>query len=345
MIYRALNIFVIALSILLPLSLSRADYLGSWKIDDLLTFTVNTNGSAGQIDADSLPAYRIYEDETGTSILTGSYAKLDDVNTTGFYSEQVTLSAANGLEKGKRYTIQTCATISSVTSCVNDNFQVGAEVDVRHVAGTAQTARDIGASVLISPGTGTGQLDVTSGRIKSDSVYWNGSAIGATQQAGFPTVTIKDGTGTGEIDTLAGSIVNVDLTDILTTYTGNTPQTGDSFARIGTAGAGLTNIPFPNPWDDELDIYTYPQVGYLIRNSIKVIEITVSSATTTSVTSVNFTETANEDYVGGVLRCNGETYKKVTRFDASTDTVYIGKGEPWLATPSGTCQYMGWALR
>src|SRR6185369_12038125 len=34
-------------------------------------------------------------------------------------------------------------------------------------AGTAQTARDLGASVLISPGTGTGQLDVTSGSVKA----------------------------------------------------------------------------------------------------------------------------------------------------------------------------------
>lgn len=36
-----------------------------------------------------------------------------------------------------------------------------------------------------------------------------------------------------------GHISNVDT---LTTYTGNTPQTGDSFARIGAAGAGLTAL-------------------------------------------------------------------------------------------------------
>ena len=34
--------------------------------------------------------------------------------------------------------------------------------------------------------------------------------------------------------------------ETLTTYTGNTVQTGDSFARIGVAGAGLTNIDLPN---------------------------------------------------------------------------------------------------
>lgn len=40
----------------------------------------------------------------------------------------------------------------------------------------------------------------------------------------------------------SGHVSRVVLTDTLTTYTGNTPQTGDSYARIGVAGAGLTAI-------------------------------------------------------------------------------------------------------
>src|SRR5438445_8747534 len=43
------------------------------------------------------------------------------------------------------------------------------QVDVTHLAGTAQTARDIGASVLLSAGTGTGQLDFTSGIVKANA--------------------------------------------------------------------------------------------------------------------------------------------------------------------------------
>ena len=39
---------------------------------------------------------------------------------------------------------------------------------------------------------------------------------------------------------------DIQLCDTITTYTGNTVQTGDSFARIGVAGAGLTNINLPN---------------------------------------------------------------------------------------------------
>src|SRR5258708_7776223 len=43
-------------------------------------------------------------------------------------------------------------------------------VDVIKLNGTSQTARDIGASVLLSAGTGTGQLDFTSGVVKANLV-------------------------------------------------------------------------------------------------------------------------------------------------------------------------------
>src|SRR6185436_12939945 len=46
----------------------------------------------------------------------------------------------------------------------------------------------------------------------------------------------------GEIDTSSGAIAHVILADTITTYTGNTPQTGDSFARIGATGSGLTTL-------------------------------------------------------------------------------------------------------
>ena len=42
--------------------------------------------------------------------------------------------------------------------------------------------------------------------------------------------------------TAAGKVGEVVLVDTLTTYTGNTPQTGDSFARLGANGANLTAL-------------------------------------------------------------------------------------------------------
>lgn len=47
-------------------------------------------------------------------------------------------------------------------------FTVANHLDVNtlKIGGTTQTARDIGASVLLSSGTGTGQVDLSSGRVK-----------------------------------------------------------------------------------------------------------------------------------------------------------------------------------
>ena len=86
---------------------------GSWKaIDNTFTWTVNTHGTDGvATDADSVPTYRVYEDETATPILTGSMAAFDSGNTTGYYSEQLTLSAANGFEEDKSYNIYVTATV------------------------------------------------------------------------------------------------------------------------------------------------------------------------------------------------------------------------------------------
>jgi hypothetical protein len=43
-------------------------------------------------------------------------------------------------------------------------------------------------------------------------------------------------------DPATNKVQGVVLTDTVTTYTGNTPQTGDSYARIGATGSGLTSL-------------------------------------------------------------------------------------------------------
>lgn len=51
------------------------------------------------------------------------------------------------------------------------------------VSGTTQTARDLGASVLLSSGTGTGQLDITSGVVKSNMTQIDGLATNGNNAA------------------------------------------------------------------------------------------------------------------------------------------------------------------
>lgn len=86
-------------------------------IGDDLVFSICTHDPDTGVltDADSAPAYRIYEDETATPILNDSMAKLDDANTTGFYTELINVTAANGFEDGKTYTIYIEATVDSDT--------------------------------------------------------------------------------------------------------------------------------------------------------------------------------------------------------------------------------------
>jgi hypothetical protein len=75
------------------------------------------------------------------------------------------------------------------------------------------------------PSTNVPAVDVTS---------LGGSAQSATD--------LKDFADAG-YDPSTNKVQGVVLTDTVTTYTGNTPQTGDSFARIGATGSGLTSLP------------------------------------------------------------------------------------------------------
>jgi len=87
-------------------------------IGNTLTFSITTHDPDTGVltDADAVPDYWIYEDETGVSInattpLADVMAKLDDAHTTGLYSETITCSAANGYEHGKTYSIYIEATV------------------------------------------------------------------------------------------------------------------------------------------------------------------------------------------------------------------------------------------
>jgi len=75
-------------------------------------------------------------------------------------------------------------------------------------SGTAQTARDVGASVLLSSGTGTGQLDFTSGVVKSNLVQILATAL--TETAGLLAGGFKKffnvATPTGDLNSLPAAI-------------------------------------------------------------------------------------------------------------------------------------------
>lgn len=112
---------------------------------------------------------------------------------------------------------------------------------------------------LIS-GTGVG--------VRADVQGWLGTAPATPTVNGVPEVDITHIGGAAQsatdlkdfaddgYDPATNKVQGVVLVDTLTTYTGNTPQTGDSFARIGATGSGLTSLASQasvNVIDDFLD--------------------------------------------------------------------------------------------
>jgi len=95
------------------------------EIGDNLVFSVTTHDPDTGVltDADSVPTYRIYEDETDPPILTGSMAKLDDDDTTGFYTESIACTSGNGFENGKSYTVYIVATVDSDQGGISYGFK------------------------------------------------------------------------------------------------------------------------------------------------------------------------------------------------------------------------------
>ncbi len=102
-------------------------------------------------------------------------------------------------------------------------------------AGTAITARDIGASVLLSAGSGTGQLDFTSGVVKGNLAQILGTAL--TETAGLLAGGFKKffniASPTGTLNSLPDAVP-------------------DAAGGLPVTGTRLTSIPWNAAWDTEV---------------------------------------------------------------------------------------------
>lgn len=129
-------------------------------------------------DADALPSYRIYEDETATPILTGTMAKLDDVNTTGFYTETIACTSGNGFENGKTYTIYIEATVDADTGGMAYGFKAydRRKADAEAISGSTTAADRLEASAETIV-TGTVSHDNTAA---TTTVFYSDDIIEAT---------------------------------------------------------------------------------------------------------------------------------------------------------------------
>lgn len=176
------------------------------------------------------------------------------------------------------------------------------------------------AGGLFTRGTGAGQINqAANGMIDTNPVRLN--------NVSQSLLDLKDFADDG-YDPATNKVQGVVLTDTVTTYTGNTPQTGDAFARlgapagasvsadiaaieaqtddIGAAGAGLTAIPWNAAWDAEVesecnDALIAQNLDHLVKSAV----------------DTNFATTVHLDSVIGQLADDGTT----ATFDRTTDSL------------------------
>lgn len=218
-----------------------------------------TTGAPKTGDAANLTVYVAKDDGSVTVLGDTSATEADATNAKGLYLFDLTQAETNAdklVFSGKSSTSNvTIVPITIYTRPPNFgalSINSSGQVDAIKIAGTTQTGRDLGASVLLSTGTGTGQLDFTSGVVKANVTQFGGTNltatggrpevntthiagsavststaqigvnavnIGGTAQTGRDlgaSVLLSSGTGTGQIDFTSG-VVKANLAQILGT--------------------------------------------------------------------------------------------------------------------------------
>jgi enamine deaminase RidA (YjgF/YER057c/UK114 family) len=197
-------------------------------------------------------------------------------------------------------------------------------VDATKLGGTTLTARDIGLSVLLSSGTGTGQLDFTSGVIKANLAQILGTAL--TETGGLIAAAFKKffnvATPTGTVNSLPDAVP-------------------DAAGGLPVTGTRLTAIPWNAAWDaevqsevnDELvlqnldhllktatagvDMTTEVTDGSVISRIISNSDTSLFVPATSNLTTLGANVTAIDDYVDAEIATLTTELAKVPKSDSN----------------------------
>ncbi|HXE51244.1 MAG TPA: hypothetical protein VN663_22895 [Ramlibacter sp.] len=199
-------------------------------------------------------------------------------------------------------------------------------------------ATGVGFSIVGGATSGDGlKITTTSGHgINSAPVGTSMHGFLATGGNGGTSDGIKAAAGTGGVDFRANMTGNITGTlATLTTYTGNTVQTGDSFARIGAAGAGLTALGdtrianLDAAVTTRMATYTQP-TGFLSATFPSGTIANTTNLTAGTIATVTNRVTANADQLAGqtVTAAAGVTFPSSvaspTNITAGTITTVTG---------------------
>lgn len=325
----------------------------------------------------------------GTVVATPATAGVLDVNVKNINNVvAATPGAANGiLISGSNAGTTTLGALTvTAATTLTGNVSMAAGLNI------TQSSANTTALVVTGNGTGNGATITSGSGATGDGVQMiaastNGDGLQLTKTGtgsdlnatvtplvlakttnitGFNDIAATAVVSAGAITTLSGAVVNVDLVDVLTTYTGNTVQTGDSFARIGAAGAGLTNIDLPNQTMDitgslsgsvgsvtgAVGSVTTVSSGAISEASFAttagtfaplfiVDRGTAQSATGTTLVLRAAAAFADTELVGATIVIRSATTgagqsRIITAYVSATDTATV---DAWTTTPTGTILY------
>ncbi|MDO8675544.1 MAG: hypothetical protein Q7K71_05445 [Candidatus Omnitrophota bacterium] len=195
---------------------------------------------------------------------------------------------------------------------------------------TIPTVTDVTNAVGVKTGTGANQLDVTSGRIKADTVYWNGSAVATPDTAGYPKVTIKFGTGAGEVSLLSGAV----------TVGTNTDKTGYTVSTVSDkTGYSLTQT-FPTNFSS-LSIDTSGRVALTPIESMMIHSGTAQAGAAGSITLTSGASSTDDLYKGLIVKIYGGTgvgqARTITAYNGTTKVATVAWN--WTTNPDSTSTY------
>ncbi len=182
-----------------------------------------TTGGAKTGDAANITVY-VNKDWGGVNALTDTSAtELSSTNAPGWYTFDVSQSETNAdvlhfTGKSVTGSIQVAGQLIATDPPLYTTLSVDASgrVDVIKVAGTTQTARDLGASVLLSSGTGTGQLSISSGVVAADATKINSDATSAANLAKTTKVILR---GTVQTSGSSTTLIATSAFDVVGTHT------------------------------------------------------------------------------------------------------------------------------
>lgn len=118
----------------------------------------------------------------------GGFVEIDGTNMPGLY--RLDLSDAI-VAAGARSVVVMLRGAAGMAPLVLE-LDLASEVDAVRIGGTAQTGRDVGASVLISAGTGAGQIAVTGGVVSATVASIAAGAVDAAALAADAAAEIAD---------------------------------------------------------------------------------------------------------------------------------------------------------